>query len=146
MAIYFRRRQHFHALNLPYRQRHHNCCLFNVILDGGGEENSFFLFQVLSMAAGISTIVLTNRAKAETVLLVISAASAHGATSIPKAPFWSEGGTITFRAWFTLHGCAISRAAIGAWGIHPGVSVEPVHRHNPSQPAHDHTMHTVLDY
>ena len=125
MAIYFRRRQHFHALNLPYRQRHHNRCLFNVILDGDGEENSFFLFQVLSMAAGISTIVLTNRAKAETVLLVISAASAHGATSVPKAPFWPEGGAITFRAWFTLHGCAISRAAIGAWGIHPGVSVEP---------------------
>ena len=63
----------------------------NVILDGGGDPNSLFLFQVLSMATTAGTsIILTNGAKAENVVWVISAATAHGPPASFKAPFWPE--------------------------------------------------------
>ena len=94
----------------------------DVILDGGGDPNSLFLFQVLSMATTAGTsIILTNGAKAENVVWVISTASAHGATSVIQG-FILAGGAITFGAGFTLHGCAISRAAV-LFGA--GVSVKP---------------------
>ena len=95
-----------------------------MFLDGKGDANSVFLFQALSMATTASTkIVLTNGAKAENVLWVLSASSAHGATSVFEGSILA-GAAITFGAGFTLHGCAISLAAItfGAGGY-----IEPLH-------------------
>ena len=90
----------------------------NVILDGGGDVNSVFLFQGLSFTAVAGTrIILSNGAKAENVLWAMKSAYTAGANSFLEGSILAE--TITIAAGCELRGCAIADGAItfgaGGW-------------------------------
>ncbi len=94
-------------------------------MDGGGDTNSVFIMRIggAYTTGAISTVVLTNGAKARNIFWVAEGAMALAATTIMKGTMIAHAGAVSMAAGSNLEGRMFSIA--GAISMGPGTAAIP---------------------
>lgn len=94
-------------------------------MDGGGDTNSVFIIRMVGAltTGALTTVVLTNGARARNIFWVCEAAIALAATTIMKGTLISHVGAVSMAAGSNLEGRMFSGA--GAMSMGPGTLTIP---------------------
>ncbi len=94
-------------------------------MDGGGDTNSVFIIRMVGAltSGALTTVVLTNGARARNIFWVCEAAIALAASTIMKGTLISHAGAVSMAAGSNLEGRMFS--IIGAITMGPGTATVP---------------------
>ncbi|MEO7175545.1 MAG: ice-binding family protein, partial [Saprospiraceae bacterium] len=95
-------------------------------MDGGGDTNSVFIIRMVGAltTGALTTVVLSNGARARNIFWVCEAAIAMAATTIMKGTLISHAGAVSMAAGSNLEGSMFS--LVGAISMGPGTITRPV--------------------